>query len=506
MPSKSLVAITLISLVGVVLSGCTLQQAAVATPASSPTTAPTYAAVPAVTPTAAAASLPALTLKPGDYYFSVDGVPSVILSRNITGKTEDDLDTLLEWSHQGGTKVIRVHLTHGWWGEPWINRDWTVNEKWALDWERVFDQAQADGIYVIPVFGVWADWNDGKPDYGSPFWQYNPLNRMNGGPISSPTELFQSDSAPQKHWIAWVQTLVKRWQGRKNIAAWEIFSEINIASGAPGKTDATGGVDEASGIDFTNKSMGIIHSADAQHRPVTLSLAGVYSPGDPWEKYYALDSLDFIEIHPYSDNLDRELIKEVREYEAKYQKPVLIGESGLWSMTHQANASVGIEHAIWAGTVSGAMNARGLWDHDGYSIYSYDSRADAMKFMEDYATVELPVVRFVRGIDFTGFLSLRATSTPGIWGATLGNENTVIGWYRDAGSEPPDWDIKPVVSKQSVTISVPGPASQWRVDFYDTKTGTDIIGSAEVPAGGHKVTIKLPDFTDDIAFKMYAVQ
>ena len=152
------------------------------------------------------------------------------------------------------------------------------------------------------------------------------------------------------------------------------------------------------------------------------------------------------------------------------------------------------------------MNARGLWDHDGYSIYSYDSRADAMKFMEDYATVELPVVRFVRGIDFTGFLSLRATSTPGIWGATLGNENTVIGWYRDAGSEPPDWDIKPVVSKQSVTITMPGPASQWRVDFYDTKTGMDIIGSAEVPAGGNKVTITLPDFTDDIAFKMYAVQ
>ena len=204
--------------------------------------------------------MPELTVKQGDFYFSIDGKPSFILSRNITGKTKEDFSTLLEWAHQGGTKVIRVHLTHGWWGDPWINKDWSVDEKWAQDWDSFFDQAQADGIFVIPVFSVWADWNNGKPDWGSPFWQYNPLNSANGGLVSSPYELFQSDSITQQHWMAWVKTLVERWQGRKNIAAWEIFSEINIASGAPDTTDPKGGVDEATGVDFTNKAMTIIHA------------------------------------------------------------------------------------------------------------------------------------------------------------------------------------------------------------------------------------------------------
>ena len=196
-----------------------------------------------------------MALNPGENYFSIDGKPTFLLSRNITGKTRNDFDTLLDWAHQGGTRVIRVHLTHGWWRDPWINKDWSVNEKWAQNWDSFFDHAQADGIYIIPVFGVWADWNNGSPDWGSPLWQYNPLNTANGGPVASPGDLFTSGSDTQKLWMEWVKTLVERWQGRENIAAWEIFSEIDIASGATGHKDAKGGVDEATGIDFTNTAI-----------------------------------------------------------------------------------------------------------------------------------------------------------------------------------------------------------------------------------------------------------
>jgi hypothetical protein len=78
----------------------------------------------------------------------------------------------------------------------------------------------------------------------------------------------------------------------------------------------------------------------------------------------------------------------------------------------------------------------------------------------------------------------------------------VLGWFRDAKSEPPDWNLQPVISKQTVTISVPGNAINWKIDFYNTKTGIDIISSAVVTRKGEKITITLPDFKDDIAFKM----
>lgn len=497
----SIISILLISLC-LLLASCASGQGS-----ESPVPAKTEQAAPPVisaTNTPTAIPFPQLSLASGDYYFSLSGKPTFILSRNPTGKTQTDFDTVLDWAHQGGTRVIRVHLTHGWWGgDPWINQDWSVNEKWAQNWDGFFDQAQADGIYVIPVFGVWADWNNGSPDWGSSLWQYNPLNTAKGGPVLSPGELFSPNSDTQNHWMQWVSTLVDRWQGRKNIAAWEVFSEIDIASGAEGYKYITGNVDEATGVDFTNRAISVIKDADSMDHPVTLSVAGVYSSSGKWTELYNLDSLDFIEVHAYSDKIDRDLVSMVRKYLTRYQKPVLIGECGLWSVVHNENAEIGIKHAIWAGLVSGAMNGRALWDHDGYYLYAINNRDSAMKFMEAYATMERPVVSFTNGIDFSGFRPITTTSSPSVWGAAVGNETMILGWFRDAASEAPDWKLRPVISGQTVTLTVPGVASEWRVNFYNTRNGSDIISSALVTRKGDQVTITLPDFTDDIAFKLF---
>jgi hypothetical protein len=77
----------------------------------------------------------------------------------------------------------------------------------------------------------------------------------------------------------------------------------------------------------------------------------------------------------------------------------------------------------------------------------------------------------------------------------------VLGWYRDASCEPPNWNLQPVISKQTVTLTVPGTAANWRVDFYSTQDGTNQLGSIFVTRTGQAITIALPDFQDDIAFK-----
>ena len=467
--------------------------------ASSPT-APAAESV----PTAPRSILP-FALNRGDFYFSIYGKPSFLLTRNPTSQYEHEFSTLLEWARQGGTKILRIHLMGGWSGDPYINPDWSVNERWARKWDGIFDQAQADGIYIIPVFGVWADWNNGLPADVFHSWQYNPLNVRNGGPLTTPTGLFQSDSNTQTRWLALVQDLVERWQGRDNIAAWEVFSEINLASGAPGDTDARGAVSVTAAVGFTKKAADMIRKTDASRRPVTLSLAVGAPFTNEWSKFYELDTLDFIEIHPYSDILDRELVQDVRQQLIRYKKPVMIGESGLWSADKNANAMIGIQHAVWAGLVSGAMNGRAFWAVDGYAFYDFANRADALAFMRKFATVELPVANFTEGVDFSGFKPLYSTFSSGVWGAAVGNQNLVLGWYRGAGIEPPDWKLPSIISRQTVTLTVPGSAADWMIEFYDTKTGTDIVGSTMAVRKGDKVTIPLPDFTDDIAFKLQAL-
>jgi hypothetical protein len=380
-----------------------------------------------------------------------------------------------------------------------------VDEGWAKNWEQVFDKANADGIYVLLVFSGWFDWNNGSPDYGYSTWGKNPLNVANGGPAQTPAELFKNGSTTQKLWLQWVKSLVARWSKRSNIAAWEIFSEVNLATGAS----------EQSGTNLVEQAAALIRTMDAGHRPVTASLADVGS----WLNFYRSRAIDFINIHPYpgSGQLDTAILTNVRQILARYNKPVLIGESGLSSvapssstttLSTAANAKRGIDHAIWAGLVSGAMNGRALYWEDSFAIY-LDGLG--LPYIHNYANADLPASNFVKGVDMSGFnpLAVNLSAGPLLKGAALGNDKFVIGWFRDSQCEPPNWNLLPKISKQAVTITVPGSASRassWQVDFYNAATGTDITSSITVSRQGGQIKLSLPDFTDELAFKMYVKQ
>ena len=470
------VLIALLVAASLILSSCVSQ------PTPEPTSIPTATPVP----------LPVLTLQPGDFYFSIDGQQGFIFSRNVAGYQQTHYETLLEWTAAGGSRIARISLDSMGMG---YTSSGEVDEVWVRQWERIFDYAEANGIYILPVFSSWYDWN-ARAGYST--WASNPLNAANGGPVQNPIELFEAGSPTQVLWLAWVETLVQRWQGQENIAAWEIFSEVNLASNPT----------EAAGVDFVNRAAALIRVADPSERPVTASIADTGT----WPNFYRDASIEFINIHPYppSAQLDRTIVSEVRQSLARYHRPVFIGESGLSAETPDSsaggatieeNAPLGIRHAIWAGIVSGAMNGRALWWEDGVGIY-FSSLG--IPWMQQYSTAELPAVNFVRGIDFSGFGPLTSTSSSSIWGAAVGSEKMVLGWYRDATCEPPDWNMQPIISGQTVTITVPGTSADWQVNFYDTKTGTTIIGSASVTRQGSTITVSLPDFQDDIAFKMTA--
>ena len=527
MPSKKIITVFILFVFLTTIYGCTpvtlTPTSATVRPTS--TSLPVQTSAPAVTsqptaitqptatvqPTATKVPFPRLSLTKGENYFRIDNTPSFLYGRNVTGITADDFANMLKMAQSGGTKILRIHLTHGWWGTPWIKGDGSVNPDWVKTWDQYFDQAQADGIYILPVFGVWADWNSGKPDLGSPFWKYNPLNTANGGSFTDPTQLFIPDSKLQKAWMGWLAQLVQHWQVRDNIAGWEIFSEVNIASGVAGDTSQNGGVSEPAGADFVTRAAAVVRSADPARRPITASVAGVYGASDPWNNFYDLPLLDFIEIHPYTESLDHELITVVGKDLTRYKKPVMIGESGLSAYLNANNipsgADLALRHAMWAGLVSGAMNGRSLWSEDGYAVYwDANDRTKSSAYLQRFTNLERPAVEFVKGVDFTGYqpLAVQFSAGPKVWGAAVGNEKSAIAWFRDAGCIPPNWPLAGVISGQRVLISVPGPATNWQVDFYATSSGTAVLQSIAVTRQGNTVSVPLPDFKDDIAIKLVA--
>ncbi|HUI89270.1 MAG TPA: hypothetical protein VLX61_11175 [Anaerolineales bacterium] len=187
----------------------------------------------------------------------MNGKQSFVFSRNVAGDQQVDYNTLLDWSKAGGSRFVRLQLDSLGMG---FTSTGGVDANWVVQWDQIFEKAEQNGIYILPVFSVWYDWNTG-PGYST--WKSNPLNVVNGGPAQTPAELFQNGSTTQKAWLSWMKDLVKHWQGRKNILAWEIFSEVNLASG---KT-------EANGMELVNNAASIIRANDSFHRPVTASIA-----------------------------------------------------------------------------------------------------------------------------------------------------------------------------------------------------------------------------------------
>jgi hypothetical protein len=430
--------------------------------------------------------LPDITLKPGDSYFSVDGQTRFIFSRNAGAIFKEDFGNTMDWMAYSGDHVLRIGVENFVLGGYGYTNTGEINEEWAKNWDAFLTLAEAHGLYVVPVFTGWINWNT----TGYNIWKDNPFNPANGGPATDSSAIFQEGSPAQKLYLGWARKVATRWQDHKNILAWEVLCEGNLITG----------VSEQAGIAFTEHMAEVIRAADPNHRPITAALADV---GD-WPNYYKSGAIDLIQAHPYTGKLDRLIVDEVHSELAAYKKPVLIGESGLdaFSAINPPNAQIGIQHAIWADIVSGAVNGRALWVEDGEALFEPQLKS---AYLVKYADVELPEVRFTSGVDFTGFkpLTVQYQSGTKIWGAAIGNESMVLGWFRDAASEPPDWRLLPNIHGQTVTVLVPGSAQNWQVDFYNTKTGYALPGSTLLTRQGDHVIVALPDFTDDIAFKVH---
>jgi hypothetical protein len=496
-------------------------------------------------------TLPTISLGFRDKYFNVDGLPSAVLSTNPTGWQLTHFQELFGYS-QGDERIVRIHLTNGKVPKPLSAG--AVDTAWRDFWDDVFDEAEARGLYVLPVFDIQAWWREDRPvqpqswenniyntasrrcsDPTSPYYtpgaDPNNVSYVEGsgcGPATNPIELLQ-DTAARALYLGWLEDLVLHWEGRSNIVGWEIFSEVDLITGTP--AGSTVKATEADARTFVELAAQVIRAADTRGRPVTASLSGFKGiEDDDWNAFWSSSALDFIQVHPYANlfpyndgNLDTMILSVVRGALAKFDKPVYIGESGLSAATPltlttqtremSPNAPTAVSHAVWAGAVSGAMNARSLWFQDGYDRYHLDPPGNLndtrLNLRQYYTNASVPVALFLQGIDFTGFAPVGVTLSGGITGAALGSAWHILGWVRDVQSAAsadwpttPGWDPTPALSAETVSVAAPGISTYWLVTFYDTSTGNAVSAAYATRGEDGTVFFTLPSFTPSIAFQM----
>ena len=417
---------------------------------------------------------PRFELRPGEHYFHVDGRAAFVLGRNPAGMNPQAFDRHFASAAAAGERFVRIHFTF----LPETEQAGEVDAGMLYAWDAILDAAELRGLAVLPVLGVWADWNDGSAHEAWHAWDRNPFNQALGGPAARPGELFE-DTFCRQLWMKRIETLVRRWSPRRAIVAWEIFSELDLVTGAS----------EQRAVEFTRRAAGVIRAVDPMRRPVTASQAGM----NEWPELLCDDALDFVAIHPYGGRLDDLILSGVRQRLRKYGKPVLIGESGLdaaaprQTLDVAARAEFGVRHAVWAAMVSGAMNGRMLWWQDGYDVF------EKVDLETSYREVAASAAAFVRDLDFAGFVPVDCAVSDGLKGAMIGNDRVRLGWFRDSTCEPPDW---PVRSVEGQTLQMAG---SWWIEFVDPVTNT--------AAGSQRMDgrMALPAFQDSIALRATAL-
>jgi hypothetical protein len=423
-------------------------------------------------------------LRPGENYFRVDGRPAFVLGRNPVGTSPKAYADHFRHAAAAGERFLRIHFTFS----PPGEKAGEIDPAMLKAWDEVLDAADKHGLAVLPVLGVWADWNDGSRKETWHAWDKNPFNVERSGPAKRPNELFD-DTPCRKLWLKRLETFVKHWSDRRAIVGWEIFSEMDLVTGAT----------EERAVDFSERAAAVIRAADPRKRPVTASQAGI----NEWPKLLKSKALDFIQVHPYAGgpfrgHLDDLIIAVVRERLKKYGKPVLLGECGLdaapprGTLDVAPRAEIGIRHAIWAAVVSGAMNGRMLWWQDGYDQFE---KADLCRH---YHQAAAPAAAFVRGVDYAGFGPIPCELSAGLKGAVIGNDKARLGWFRDVQCGPPDWPMKPVAG-QTVTVDAPGDA--WQVEFFDPVTGK-ATGESRVTVREGRLRIALPEVQGSVAVRL----
>jgi hypothetical protein len=432
---------------------------------------------------------PVLELVKGEKYFRFEDTQRLVLGRNPVAVSPDAFTEHFKNAAAAGETFMRIHFCY----MPSDEKAGELHPGMLKSWDAALDAAEKYHLSVMPVLGVWADWNDGSKGEVWHAWDKNPFNALHGGPARSPAELFEPGKC-RELWLKRLEAFVRHWEGRRCIVAWEVFSELDMLTGSS----------EGKGAAFIEEAAKVIRAADRLKRPVTCSLTVV----NEWPTLFKSDAVDLVQVHPYGDtgkgDLDDLILRSVRKRLATYGKPVLLGECGLdWrpprgTLDASERAPIGLRHAIWAAMVSGAMNARMFWWQDGYDQFE---KADLTRH---YQKIAETAALFVKAVDYSGLAPVECEMSAGIRGAMLGSATdgpgegkTIVGWFRDARCIAPQWPTEPTKEQWVVMPARDGP---WLVDVVDPETGKAVERKETIARAG-KLRVDLSEFRGSVGVR-----
>ena len=438
------------------------------------------------------------TIRTKDNYFVQGSNIFIPVAYNIAWANRyEEIKRYEKWfkfASEGGVNVARVWMA-SWsagieWGDTGLG-DYSkrLPRAWVLD--QIYRIGAKYGIYIDLVLlnhGAFSISTNAE-------WYSNAYFKGNGGPLEGPGE-FASNPEAKKFWERRLRYIIARWSGEPNHFTWEWWNEVNFTP--------LGGDELTQWIKWSDS---ILKKWDPYKSLTTTSWSTAASLQD-WS------AVDYAVVHVYDD---KDPIKTLAvQYEAMKKvlpnKPILVGEMGSGTVTEDPftdPTGLHLHNSQWAATFVGFGSPASYWWWDIYvdplNLWGHTKGLRALLSGTNPAQMK-PIT--ITGITNTSTLLLQ-------------DDSYTLGWIRHndydrsaksrlllaasikalaTGKKPQTEFPVPKVKSTSVKIpiSIPG---QYKVEFLQTLSGKN-LGNLKSTTSNGFLTIKIPSFTGDIAFRI----
>jgi hypothetical protein len=320
-------------------------------------------------------------------------------------------------------------------------------------------------------------------------WTRNPYNAANGGPCRTPQEYFTSDRARELVRRR-LRYSVARWGWSSNLAAWELWNEVD---------NNDEGFDPADNEAWHREMARYLKSVDPWQHLITTSWR------DP--RMFALPEIDVVQGHSYWEaqyDAAQYALEDTGHLMRRYGKPFFFGEQGVEDpAAARANDPEGnhFHDALWATALSGAAGTGLYWWWHNYveplDLYLHYKPLAGFLQDEDFAARRWSPV---------GLSRPNLPVTLNVYG--LAAPDRMLLWIHDplafriAGGKP---ERGPETTSASLNVTGLGDGL-YAVEWWDTMRGIVISReTGRVRASNHfgyGLELKPPPFWKDIAVRV----
>jgi hypothetical protein len=395
---------------------------------------------------------------------------------------------------QNGGNAARVWMASWGFGIEWKDTglgDYSnrLLQAWLLD--QVFELARQDGIYIILTLlnhGAFSEEAD-------PEWAYNPYNRVQGGPLSSPQD-FVTDPDAQSYFQRRLRYIAARWGYSPNLMAWEWWNEVDWT---PIRQSQLG--------PWMARMDAYLQRYDPNHHLITNSYTGS-APPTGWD----LPGVDLIMQHDYSrsDPL-QSFAADIQQVSAALPvRPALVEELGISSDGKEGPAQsepIQLHNGLWAAAFNGYAGSAMYWWWDCYvdarNLWPVYKGISTFLSGEDLAQMKPGKARVSSSA--AQALTLQSPTRALVWvRSNAYNVSTSLNSYAMAvryGMPSINWTYRlPVLRGLNLTIDglVNG---AYKADWFDPITG-HWLGNNKVTVKDHTITLPISSLQRDVAVRL----